>query len=185
MTGDAASGATTLLSIRNLSISFGGVRALQDVSLDITRGHICAVIGPNGAGKTTLLNCISRFNEWDAGAIALDGTDMTRIEPRRVVRLGIGRTIQNLALFPTMTVLENVLVGGHSTARVNPVLSMLAAPVVRASEARLRARAQWLLERAAARARGRSEGGRRLRPDWQARGARAGPHAVAAAAPVG
>jgi branched-chain amino acid transport system ATP-binding protein len=146
VTGDAASGTPALLSIRNLSISFGGVRALKDVSLDITRGQICAVIGPNGAGKTTLLNCISRFNDWDAGTIALDGMDMTRIEPRRVVRLGIGRTIQNLALFPTMSVLENVLVGGHSTARVNPVLSMLAAPVVRASEARLRARAQWLLE---------------------------------------
>ncbi len=135
-----------LLSIRNLSINFGGVRALQDVSLEVLRGQICAVIGPNGAGKTTLLNCVSRFNDWDSGAVVFDGADMTAIEPRRVVRLGVGRTIQNLALFPTMTVLENILVGGHSTARVNPVLSMLAAPVVRASETRLRMRARWLLD---------------------------------------
>jgi branched-chain amino acid transport system ATP-binding protein len=135
-----------LLSIRDLSISFGGVRALQDVTLEVIRGQICAVIGPNGAGKTTLLNCVSRFTDWDSGKVVFDGADMRAIEPWRVVRLGIGRTIQNLALFPTMTVLENVLVGGHSTARVNPVLSMLAAPVVRASETRLRARARWLFD---------------------------------------
>jgi branched-chain amino acid transport system ATP-binding protein len=135
-----------LLSIRNLSVSFGGVRALQDVNLEVRRGQICAVIGPNGAGKTTLLNCVSRFTDWRGGAIIFDGTDMTRIAPRRVVRLGIGRTIQNLALFPTMTVLENILVGGHSTALVNPVLTMLAAPRLRASERRLRERARWLLD---------------------------------------
>ena len=141
-----ASAVDGLLSIRNLSVRFGGVRALQDVNLEVHRGQICAVIGPNGAGKTTLLNCVSRFTDWHAGTVVFDGTDMMRIEPRRVVRLGIGRTIQNLALFPTMTVIENILVGGHSTALVNPILSMLVTPRLRASERRLQERARWLLD---------------------------------------
>ncbi len=134
-----------LLEIRGVSVSFGGVQALDQVSLDVRAGQIAAVIGPNGAGKTTLLNCVSRFNDWDAGSIVFDGTELRHVEARRVVRLGIGRTIQNLALFPTMTVLDNVLVGGHSTVRANPIMAMVHAPSVWKAEGDLRARARHLL----------------------------------------
>jgi branched-chain amino acid transport system ATP-binding protein len=135
-----------LLDVRGVSVTFGGVLALREVSLTVSAGEIFALIGPNGAGKTTLLNCVSRFNDWNAGSIVFDGVDLDTVEPRNVVRLGIGRTIQNLALFPTMTVLENVLVGGHSTAPVRPHLAMVRARSVRDAETRLGRRARELLD---------------------------------------
>jgi branched-chain amino acid transport system ATP-binding protein len=106
-----------LLSVRNLTRRFGGIVAIDDVSLEVDRGQIVGLIGPNGAGKTTLFNIITRLYRPDAGALDFDGRSLLRTPPHRVVRRGIARTFQNVELFPTMTVLDNVLVGTHSRTR--------------------------------------------------------------------
>jgi branched-chain amino acid transport system ATP-binding protein len=103
-----------LLDVEEIRVEFGGIVALADLSFTIDSGQICALIGPNGAGKTTLFNCVSRVYEPTSGRIAFDGHDLRRLPAYRIVRLGIARTFQNLALFPALTVLENVMVGGHS-----------------------------------------------------------------------
>jgi len=101
----------SLLSVEHVTRRFGGVVAVDDVSLSVEGGQIAGLIGPNGAGKTTLFNLITRLYRPDSGEIALDGESLLRTPPYRVVRKGIARTFQNVELFPTMTVLENVLVG--------------------------------------------------------------------------
>jgi branched-chain amino acid transport system ATP-binding protein len=103
-----------LLSIGDLSIRFGGVAALDHVSFDIAGGQIVGLIGPNGAGKTSLFNCISRLYQPSAGSIRFDGHELLRLRPHHVIRLGIARTFQNVALFGRMNVLDNVLVGDHA-----------------------------------------------------------------------
>ena len=102
-----------LLSVEHVSRRFGGVVAVDDVSLAVDTGQIAGLIGPNGAGKTTLFNLITRLYPPDAGEIAFDGESLLRTPPYRVIRRGIARTFQNVELFPTMTVHENVLVGAH------------------------------------------------------------------------
>jgi branched-chain amino acid transport system ATP-binding protein len=106
-----------LLSVRNVTRRFGGIVAIDDVSLDVEKGQIVGLIGPNGAGKTTLFNLITRLNRPDAGELDFDGKTLLRTPPQRVVRRGIARTFQNVELFRTMTVLDNVLVGAHSRTR--------------------------------------------------------------------
>ncbi len=101
----------SLLSVEHVTRRFGGVVAVDDVSLGVESGQIAGLIGPNGAGKTTLFNLITRLHRPDSGEIAFDGESLLRTPPHRVVRKGITRTFQNVELFPTMTVLENVLVG--------------------------------------------------------------------------
>jgi branched-chain amino acid transport system ATP-binding protein len=103
-----------LLSVEHVTRRFGGVVAVDDVSLAVERGQIAGLIGPNGAGKTTLFNLITRLYRPDSGEIAFDGQSLLRTPVHRVIRRGIARTFQNVELFPTMTVLENVLVGGHA-----------------------------------------------------------------------
>ena len=93
---------SALLSVEHLSKSFGGLKAVADVSLTVTSGEICSVIGPNGAGKTTLFNMISGVLRPSGGSILFDGTDLATISPSRFAALGIGRTFQNLALFPRL-----------------------------------------------------------------------------------
>jgi branched-chain amino acid transport system ATP-binding protein len=105
-----------LLSLEHVTKRFGGVVAVDDVSLGVERGQIAGLIGPNGAGKTTLFNLITRLYRPDSGEIALDGDSLLGTPPHRIVRRGIARTFQNVELFPTMTVLENVLVGSHARA---------------------------------------------------------------------
>jgi branched-chain amino acid transport system ATP-binding protein len=106
-----------LLSLQNASLRFGGIVALDDVSLETQEGTIFGLIGPNGAGKTTAFNVITRLYRLDSGDIVFDGKSLLHTPPSRVVRLGITRTFQNVELFPTMTVLENVLVGAHTVSR--------------------------------------------------------------------
>jgi branched-chain amino acid transport system ATP-binding protein len=101
------------LQIAEVSKSFGGVLAVNRVSLEVRRGEILSVIGPNGAGKTTLLNMISGFYHPDQGRITLDATDTTQSAPSRVAELGVARTFQNIALFKGMTVLDNLMLGRH------------------------------------------------------------------------
>ncbi|HYZ88997.1 MAG TPA: ABC transporter ATP-binding protein [Myxococcales bacterium] len=102
-----------LLEIANLSLRFGGVNALQDVSFSVAPGELAAIIGPNGAGKTSLLNCISGVYRPQQGSVRFDGRDVTRMKPAARTRLGIARTFQNIALFKGMTVLDNLLIGRH------------------------------------------------------------------------
>src|SRR6266568_2640492 len=105
-----------LLSLQSASLRFGGIVALDDVSLEAEEGTIFGLIGPNGAGKTTAFNVITRLYRLDAGDVVFDGKSLLHTPPSRVVKLGIARTFQNVELFPTMTVLENVLVGAHTTS---------------------------------------------------------------------
>ena len=103
-----------LLSIRDVTRRFGGIVAIDEVSLDVERGQIVGLIGPNGAGKTTLFNVITRLYKPDSGELEFDGKSLLRTPPHRVVRRGIARTFQNVELFKTMSVLDNVLVGAHT-----------------------------------------------------------------------
>ena len=106
-----------LLSIRDVSRRFGGIVAIDEVSLDVDPGQIVGLIGPNGAGKTTLFNVITRLYKPDSGELDFDGKSLLHTPPHRVVRRGIARTFQNVELFKTMTVLDNVLVGAHTSTR--------------------------------------------------------------------
>ena len=106
-----------LLSLKDASLRFGGIVALDEVSFDVQPHTIFGLIGPNGAGKTTAFNVITRLYKIDAGDVVFDGKSLLHTAPSRVVRLGIARTFQNVELFPTMTVLENVLVGAHTVSR--------------------------------------------------------------------
>ena len=103
-----------LLEIRNVTRRFGGIVAIDDVSLDVEAGQIVGLIGPNGAGKTTLFNVVTRLYKPDSGSLEFAGKSLLRTPPHRIVRRGIARTFQNVELFRTMTVLDNVLVGAHT-----------------------------------------------------------------------
>ena len=107
------------LEIDHISLSFSGIRALNDVSLNIDEGQLYAVIGPNGAGKTSLFNCISGLYRPDTGRIRFDGKELTRLPPHRIAQLGVARMFQNLGLFENLTVMENLLVGRHHLFRRN------------------------------------------------------------------
>jgi branched-chain amino acid transport system ATP-binding protein len=106
-----------LLEIREVTRRFGGIVAIDDVSLDVDSGQIVGLIGPNGAGKTTLFNVITRLYKPDTGTVRFAGKSLLRTPPHRVVRRGIARTFQNVELFRSMTVLDNVLVGAHTRTR--------------------------------------------------------------------
>ncbi|WP_018001573.1 ABC transporter ATP-binding protein [Paracoccus sp. N5] len=114
----------SLLKIQGLGISFGGLKAVQDVSFKVEPGEIVSVIGPNGAGKTTLFNMISGVYQPGAGRVVLDGQDVTGMEPFRLAARGMSRTFQNLQIFQNMTVLENAASGFHLRER-GPVLADL------------------------------------------------------------
>ena len=102
-------GHDSILSVRGVSKNFGGVRANNDVSIEVPRGKIFAIIGPNGAGKTSLLNMISGFYVPDAGEIAFEGKSINGLKPNEIAEHGIGRTFQNIALFRGMNVLQNMM----------------------------------------------------------------------------
>jgi len=108
---------STLLSVKGLSISFGGLKALNDVHLDVHAGEVVGLIGPNGAGKTTAFNAICGLVTPDSGTIAINGQERSWPKPDELVHLGIGRTLQGVGLFPELTVLENVMVGAQRFAK--------------------------------------------------------------------
>jgi branched-chain amino acid transport system ATP-binding protein len=135
-----------LLSIRDVSISFGGINALDGVSFDVEAGQTCGLIGPNGAGKSTLFNCISRVYQPVSGDVVFDGRSLLRQPIHRLPGLGIARTFQNTALFPTLSALENVMVGVHAHTRANFIDATLALPWVRREERRAREQALAILE---------------------------------------
>jgi branched-chain amino acid transport system ATP-binding protein len=133
-----------LLVIEGVTVRFGGVVALDGVSFDVARGAICGLIGPNGAGKTTLFNCLSRLYHFDQGTIRFEGQSLTQYPVHRIAALGIGRTFQNLALFRTLTVLENIMIGGHCRSRGGFFANAVALPRVRREERGLQDRAAEL-----------------------------------------
>jgi branched-chain amino acid transport system ATP-binding protein len=137
--------ASALLAVRDVTVRFGGIVALDGVSFDIEQGQIVGLIGPNGAGKTTLFNCVSRLYTVSSGTITFDGSPLLTVPPHRIAGLGIGRTFQNLALFPTQTVLQNVMIGAHSRTRSDFLSNALKLPWVSREEAEARARAEELL----------------------------------------
>jgi branched-chain amino acid transport system ATP-binding protein len=106
----------SLLDVSGVGVRFGGVVALDDLSFTIERGEICSLIGPNGAGKTTLFNVVSRLYETSHGTVRFDGVDLLALPAHRIAGKGIARTFQNLALVPGLSVLDNVMIGGHSVS---------------------------------------------------------------------
>ncbi len=138
-TANAAS--APLLRLEHVSLTFSGVRALTDVSLDVVAGEICALIGPNGAGKSSLLNVISGVYVPQEGRISFAGHTAPRVRPRDAARRGIVRTFQNVALFRGMTVLENVIVGGHLHRHAGLLAQALRTPRARREESSGRAAA--------------------------------------------
>jgi len=138
--------ADRLLAIENLSVHFGGVVALDRLSFDVRGGQICGLIGPNGAGKTTLFNCLSRLYPFDHGRIFFNGQDISKVPVHRIASAGIGRTFQNLALFRSLSVLENVMLGGHSGMSCGFAANAVGLPAVRREENELRRRAKELVE---------------------------------------
>jgi branched-chain amino acid transport system ATP-binding protein len=146
MTESTATDDAPLLRIDGISVRFGGIVALDDVSFDVGRGQICGLIGPNGAGKTTLFNCLSRLYRTGAGAILFEGKHLLDVPRHGIAALGIGRTFQNLALFKTMTVRQNVMVGGHCQTRSGFLANALRLPLVAREERKLDERAMALIE---------------------------------------
>jgi len=136
----------SLLQVRDVAVRFGGIVALDGVSFDVAAGSIVGLIGPNGAGKTTLFNCLSRLYECDRGEIVFDGRSLLATPRHRIAGTGIGRTFQNVALFGSMTVLENVMLGAHSRSASGFLANALRLPGVRREEAAIAAKAASLLE---------------------------------------
>jgi len=130
-----------LLDIRGLTVRFGGLTALSEVSLHVDRNQVVAVIGPNGAGKTTLFNSVCGFVRPASGEIRCGGRLLRRHRPHELTGLGIARTLQHLGLFPGLTVLENVMVGAHKHARAGFLSGLLAMPGSDRDESALRQRA--------------------------------------------
>jgi branched-chain amino acid transport system ATP-binding protein len=134
-----------LLQVDSLSKYFGGVKAVDGVSFELEKGEILALIGPNGAGKTTCFNVVNGLLPPSAGRVFLEGEDLTPLPPYRRARRGLARTFQNIQLFGGMSVMENVLAGGHLRRRTGTLAALLPLPGVRQAEARARDGAEeWL-----------------------------------------
>jgi branched-chain amino acid transport system ATP-binding protein len=133
----AARGEEPLLVVRNVGIEFGGIAALKDVSFDVPRGEIVGLIGPNGAGKTTLFNCLSRIYHPTRGDVLLKNRSILEQPRHRIAAMGIGRTFQNVALFSTLSVRDNIRIGGHSVTKGNAISDMIRLPSRRRTEQRL------------------------------------------------
>jgi branched-chain amino acid transport system ATP-binding protein len=134
-----------ILAVRDVTVRFGGIVALDGVSFDVTEGQVVGLIGPNGAGKTTLFNCLSRLYTPQRGDVRFRGRSLLALPPHRIATLGIGRTFQNLALFPTLSVLQNVMIGVHARTRSDFLSNAVRLPWVVREEAQTRERARELL----------------------------------------
>ncbi len=144
-----------LLVVDHVTKRFGGLAALEDVSLSVRQGEIYGLIGPNGAGKTTLFNCMTGLYSVSEGAIRLDGAPVHNRKPHVIVARGFARTFQNIRLFANMTAEDNVMVGGHIRSHTGVLGAILRHAGARAEEARLRARARELMEFVGLRNKGR------------------------------
>src|SRR5205085_7839536 len=135
-----------ILACQGVSVRFGGLEALRDVDLDVRDGEIVGRIGPNGAGKTTLMECISGFQPVFRGRIIYKGDNLLRHAPGDRAGLGIGRTLQNVRLFPYLTVVDNLRVALHRHTKSNPFTDALLLPSTRNEERRILERAEQLVE---------------------------------------
>ncbi len=124
----------TLFEADNLSINFGGIRAVDDVSFSVRKGEVFTIIGPNGAGKTTIFNLVSRIYDPTAGRLLFEGHDITSVPPHRIAALGIARTFQNIELFEHATLLQNLLLARHAHKKSNFFAELLFLPSVRRME---------------------------------------------------
>jgi branched-chain amino acid transport system ATP-binding protein len=124
----------SLLEIKNVTLKFGGVVAVNDLSFSVNEGEIFAIVGPNGAGKSTVFNLISRFYDPFSGSIQFDGENTLSLKPHQIASLGIGRTFQNIELFEHATVLQNLLVGRHRHRKTTMIEELFFAPRVRRAE---------------------------------------------------
>jgi branched-chain amino acid transport system ATP-binding protein len=140
------SASDVLLDLREISVSFGGLRALQAVSLAVREGEIIGLIGPNGAGKTTLFNVITRLYRADSGEAWLSGVELFQLRPHEVIGRGVARTFQNLQLFRDMTVLDNVMVGLQPRMSAGTLACALMLPKERREDRQMRRRAREVLE---------------------------------------
>jgi branched-chain amino acid transport system ATP-binding protein len=143
-TGEESNG---ILSVSEISVSFGGITALDGVSLDVSQGEVLGVIGPNGAGKTTLFNVICGFVKPGSGTLSWRGRSLAGIRPHRLAGLGIARTLQGVGLFAGLTVLENVMVGAQRFRRTGVAAGLLGLPHTDRDERAMRERAHAALAR--------------------------------------
>jgi branched-chain amino acid transport system ATP-binding protein len=134
-----------LLAVREVSVHFGGIIALNGVSFNMLQGQILGLIGPNGAGKTTLFNCLSRLYQPSSGDILLEGASILSRPPHRIAEIGIGRTFQNVALFPNLSVLDNVRVGTHARTRSDIISDSLRLIWVRRGESAMNRKVHEIL----------------------------------------
>jgi branched-chain amino acid transport system ATP-binding protein len=141
-----APAASPLLAVCDVSVTFGGIVALNGVSFDMHQGQILGLIGPNGAGKTTLFNCLSRLYQPSKGDILMEGASILKRPPHRIAEIGIGRTFQNVALFANLSVLDNIRIGAHSKTSSDIVSDSLRLPGVRRAEAALNTRVHEILD---------------------------------------
>jgi branched-chain amino acid transport system ATP-binding protein len=146
LTIDSPTDRAELLRVTGVTVRFGGITALDKVSFSVAAGHIAGLIGPNGAGKTTLFNCLSRLYPFDEGSILFEGRALVDTPAYGIAALGIGRTFQNLALFRTMSVRHNIMLGGHCRTTSGFVANALRLPRVRREEEALHAHAEQLIE---------------------------------------
>lgn len=135
-----------MLEVRDVVLRFGGITALGGVSFTVADNEICGLIGPNGAGKTSLFNCVSRVYRPSAGSIHYNGNDLLKRRRHQIVKLGLARTFQNLALFPTLTVMQNAVVGAHSRSTPHLLPSAVSWPTTHFARRRLESEAWYLLQ---------------------------------------
>ncbi len=134
----SATAARALLQVEDLTLAFGGVKALNGVSFDVQAGSITSLIGPNGAGKTSVFNTLSGFYRPAAGRIVFEGRDLAPLDPPRRAALGLARSFQNIALFRGMTVLDNIKLGRHCHLKTGPLAALFYSPAARREEEELR-----------------------------------------------
>ena len=146
MAGPSSSSGSPLLSVRDVSVRFGGIVALDGVTFDVFPGQIAGLIGPNGAGKTTLFNCLSRLYTPNGGDVLFEGKSILKRPRHDIPQIGIGRTFQNVALFDNMSVLDNVKVGCHSRSSTSFFDNALRLPKVAGEEERITKRSLELIE---------------------------------------
>jgi branched-chain amino acid transport system ATP-binding protein len=136
----------SVLEVRDITIRFGGLTAVDGLSLQVNEWEIVGLMGPNGAGKTTAFNCITGFYKPNAGRVLYRGEDVTRVPPHRKAAMGMGRTFQNVGMVKSETVLENLLTAQHTKAGYGPFLALTGASAVRHREKELAAHADAILE---------------------------------------
>jgi branched-chain amino acid transport system ATP-binding protein len=134
-----------VLEVRDVLLRFGGVTALDHISFTVADDEICGLIGPNGAGKTSLFNCVTRVYHPTNGSIVFDGTDLLSLRRHQIVAKGVARTFQNLALFPSLTVLDNIMVGAHSRNPPRLLTSAVAWPPARRAKRALESELWFVL----------------------------------------